>query len=111
MSMAADERAVPDSLVGRTSGLVRRGGIVIPFAILFVLLAVASPSFLRLPNLLNILDQQAATVIVAAAGTLVLIGGGIDLSVGAVYALAGVTSATVAAQGGAAEYADLPALG
>jgi ribose transport system permease protein len=105
MSMAADERAVPDSLVGRTSGLVRRGGIVIPFAILFVLLAVASPSFLRLPNLLNILDQQAATVIVAAAGTLVLIGGGIDLSVGAVYALAGVTSATVAAQGGSAPLA------
>jgi ribose transport system permease protein len=70
-----------------------------------VLLAIASPSFLRLPNLFNILDQQAAIIIVASAGTLVLIGGGIDLSVGAVYALAGVTSATVAAQGGPAPLA------
>jgi ribose transport system permease protein len=92
-------------MVARTSSLVRRGGIVIPFAILFVLLALLSPSFLRLPNLLNILDQQAAIIIVAAAGTLVLIGGGIDLSVGAVYALAGVTSATVASQGGPAPLA------
>jgi ribose transport system permease protein len=105
VSAAAREGAASVSLVERTSSLVRRGGIVIPFGILFVILAVISPTFLRLPNLLNILDQQAATIIVAAAGTLVLIGGGIDLSVGAVYALAGVTSATVAAQGGSAPLA------
>jgi ribose transport system permease protein len=80
--------------------LVRRFGILVPFVVLFVLLAVASPSFLRLPNLFNILDQQSATIIIAAAGTLVLVAGGIDLSVGAIYALAGVTAATVASRGG-----------
>lgn len=73
---------------------------MIPFAVLFVALAFTSPTFLRLPNMLNILDQQSATIVVAAAGTLVLIAGGIDLSVGAVYALASVTSATLASTAG-----------
>ena len=40
-------------------------------------------------------------MIVAAAGTLVLIAGGIDLSVGAVYALAGATATQLAATGSA----------
>jgi ribose transport system permease protein len=80
----------------------RRAGILIPFLGLFALLSVASPTFLRVENLQNILDQQAATIIVAAAGTLVLIAGGIDLSVGATYALAAVTSGTIASQGGPA---------
>jgi ribose transport system permease protein len=94
-----------------TTGAVHRGrpdplawlgriGILGPFLILFVLLSLASPTFLRIENFANILDQQSATIIVAAAGTLVLIAGGIDLSVGAVYALAAVTSGTIAARGG-----------
>ena len=69
---------------------LRATGIALPFAALFITLSIASSSFLTKVNLLNILDQQAATLIIAAAGTLVLVAGGIDLSVGAVYALAGV---------------------
>src|SRR5215471_8758062 len=68
----------------------RKSGIVLPFLILFIILSIASGPFLTKTNLLNILDQQAATLIIAAAGTLVLVTGGIDLSVGATYALAGV---------------------
>ncbi|MBA3877187.1 MAG: ABC transporter permease [Anaerolinea sp.] len=78
------------------AAIARQSGIVTPFVVLFATLSIASETFLRLPNLMNILDQQAATVIVAAAGTLVLVAGGIDLSVGAVYALSGVTAATLA---------------
>jgi ribose transport system permease protein len=74
----------------------RASGILIPFAALFITLSISSSSFLTKVNLLNILDQQAATLIIAAAGTLVLVAGGIDLSVGAVYSLAGVTAAEVA---------------
>jgi ribose transport system permease protein len=85
---AADRAALIDK--------ARASGILIPFAALFITLSVASSSFLTKVNLLNILDQQAATLIIAAAGTLVLVAGGIDLSVGAVYALAGVTAAEVA---------------
>ncbi len=75
---------------------LRRGGILLPFAVLFIVLAVASPPFFSTVNLLDILDQQAATLIIAAAGTLVLVAGGIDLSVGATYALAGVVAAHLA---------------
>jgi ribose transport system permease protein len=75
---------------------LRRAAIVFPFLILFVVLSVASGPFFTKVNLLDILDQQASTLIIAAAGTLVLVAGGIDLSVGAIYALAGVTAAHLA---------------
>ena len=87
------ERASVARRVGHGLG---RAGILIPFAIAFVLIALASPSFLRFQNLSNILDQQAGIIIAACAGTLVLIAGGIDLSIGAVYGLAGATSLIVA---------------
>jgi ribose transport system permease protein len=74
---------------------VRDGAIVIPFVALFLVLAMISPPFLSSTNLLNIVDQQSTFLIMAAAGTLVLVAGGIDLSVGAVHALAGVTAAQV----------------
>ncbi len=72
---------------------LRSLGILIPFVILFAVLSTTSSAFATKPNLLNILDQQSATLIIAAAGTLVVIAGGIDLSVGAIYGFAGVTSA------------------
>ena len=72
---------------------LRRVGILVPFVILFAVLSLTSESFATKTNLLNILDQQSATLIIAAAGTLVLVAGGIDLSVGATYSLAAVTSA------------------
>ena len=50
-------------------------------------------------NLLDILDQQSSTLIIAAAGTMVLIAGGIDLSVGATYALAQVIATKMAISG------------
>jgi len=71
----------------------RKGGILLPFLVLFIVLSVASSPFFTKTNLLDILDQQASTLIIAAAGTLVLVAGGLDLSVGATYALAGVVSA------------------
>ena len=93
--------AAPDRGIGwaTRAGLparMRRGGIIFPFVALFVVLSVASGSFFSKVNLLDILDQQASTLIIAAAGTLVLVAGGIDLSVGATYALAGVVSAHLA---------------
>jgi ribose transport system permease protein len=81
-----------------TSARLRSAGILIPFLILFTVLSLTSDSFATKVNFLNILDQQSAILIIAAAGTLVLVAGGIDLSVGATYSLAGVTSAHFALQ-------------
>jgi ribose transport system permease protein len=51
-------------------------------------------------NLLNLVDQQSTILIVAAASTLILIAGGIDLSVGAVFALSGIVAVQVSNSSG-----------
>ena len=51
--------------------------------------------FLGIKNLSNILRQTSITTILGVGMTLVIISGGIDLSVGSVLALAGVLSAAV----------------
>jgi ribose transport system permease protein len=80
---------------------IRSLGIVFPFLALFVVLSITSSAFLTSTNLLDILDQQSSTLVVAAAGTLVLVAGGIDLSVGATYSLASVTAGHFALESGA----------
>jgi ribose transport system permease protein len=81
-------------------GRAREGGIVYPFVLLFIILAIwKGPTFYGKTNLLEILDQQSATLIIAAAGTMVLIAGGIDLSVGATYALCEVIATKMAIAG------------
>jgi ribose transport system permease protein len=81
-------------------GRARQGGIVYPFLVLFVVLVAAKGStFANQTNMLEILDQQSATLIIAAAGTMVLIAGGIDLSVGATYALCQVIALKMAISG------------
>jgi len=79
--------------VSELFGSWRTAGILLPFAALFIALSVTSEPFLHTTNLLNILDQQSSLLIIAAAGTLVLVAGGIDLSVGATYALSSVVAA------------------
>src|SRR6188474_3446371 len=49
-------------------------------------------------NLFTILQQASAIGVVTVGMTFVIIGGGIDLSVGAIMALAGVWATTVATQ-------------
>ena len=84
------------SLAQRAGRVIERAGIFIPFIIAFAVLSLISPPFLRFGNLTNILDQQAGIIIVACAGTFVLIAGGIDLSIGAIYGLAGAVALTTA---------------
>ncbi|MGH8980487.1 MAG: ABC transporter permease [Acidimicrobiales bacterium] len=79
----------------RLRGLLglRQSGIVIPFVALFIVLSATSSHFLTGTNLLNVVNQQSSTLIPAAGETLVLVAGGLDLSIGSIYALAGVTAA------------------
>lgn len=72
---------------------------------LFILLglcgifAVLSPAFLNPTNLTNVLRQVSIVVIVAVAGTMVMVSGGLDISVGGVLALTGVVFAKLAVAG------------
>ncbi len=69
--------------------------IVFPFLAVFLALAIGSPAFLGAQNIGNVLDRQSGILIVAAASTLVLIAGGIDLSIGATYMFTAVVCGTV----------------
>ena len=92
---ATPQRPAP-TMSQRTRQLIQRFGIGVPFVITFVVLSLVSPPFLRSQNLTNILDQQAGIIIVACAGALVLIAGGIDLSIGAIYGLSGAIALNTA---------------
>ncbi len=70
--------------------------VLIMIAILIVALSLMSDSFLTFRNLQNILNQNAPLAIMASAMTLVIIGGGFDLSVGSIFAVAGVSAAWIA---------------
>lgn len=57
-----------------------------------IVLTIESPYFLTGHNLVNVLSQTAVLGIVAAGSTFVIIGGDLDLSVGANLALTGVVA-------------------
>ena len=71
-------------------------GIYIAFLGLFVFLSFSSPSFLTTQNILNILRQSSMNGIIAVGMTFVIVTGGIDLSVGAIVALAAVAATSFA---------------
>ena len=71
----------------------RRFGLAIGLAFACVAIALVDPVFVTPSNIYNIFGQSAVIGIVAAGMTFVIVCGGIDLSVGAVVALAGVVLA------------------
>lgn len=110
MSNSTDTRTPTD--VGSAPNLWRRIpwrslAIVFPFLAVFIALSIGSPAFLGLQNIGNVLDRQSGILIVAVASTLVLIAGGIDLSVGATYMFSAVICGTLILKVGGTEGAAL----
>lgn len=61
--------------------------------VLILLFGAFNPVFISVPNLLNIIDQIAIIGIIAIGMTVVIITGGIDLSVGSIVAFSGIVLA------------------
>ena len=80
----------PRALAAHT---VRQLGTLAGLLALSVSLWAATPHFLTVSNLLNVLEQTALNAVVAVGMTFVIISGGIDLSVGSVLAVAGIVLA------------------
>lgn len=93
--MTAERNQVTTGLV-KLRGKVGQFGILWAFILLTIFLTAQSSAFLTTSNLLNLLNNAAPQLIIGAAATLVIIAGGFDLSVGAVFALAAVVAAKLA---------------
>ncbi len=81
--------------------LVREGGggvLLLLFAALVIALSLLQPYFLTEQNIVNVLRSSAFLIIAACGQMLVLVVGGIDLSIGAVIALTSVVSSSVMAE-------------
>lgn len=80
-------------------------GIIAVLVILFVILSFISPVFLTSSNLITVLQQITINVFLALGMTLVIILGGIDLSVGAIVALSGTLTVGFIVNSGMPVYA------
>ncbi|TFC19733.1 ABC transporter permease [Cryobacterium algoritolerans] len=79
----------------RAARAFRSYGIVGALALLVAAITIAQPGFLAYGNLMNILSQWAPVAIMGIGMTYVVITGGFDLSVGAIYSLCAVTAAAI----------------
>ncbi len=75
----------------------RNIGILLAVGIVF---SLTTDRFLTVENLTNVLRQVSFVGIASCAVTLVMVAGGLDLSVGSVVAIAGVVAAKFAAEAG-----------
>jgi ribose transport system permease protein len=71
-------------------------GPLIGLVLLCVVLALATDTFMTVRNILNVLDQVTVLGVMAIGMTLVILIGGIDLSVGSILALAAMVMGFVA---------------
>jgi ribose transport system permease protein len=74
-------------------------GIFVGFLLMLVVFGLSSKYFFTVENLLNIAKQSSIIAVIAFGMTLVIISGGIDLSVGSVVALSAVVMATLMKKG------------
>lgn len=75
------------------TGFVKQAAILWVFIILCLIIAVLSPNFIKLLNIVTVFKQISMLGILAIGSTFVLISGGIDLSVGSIVSLSGVCAA------------------
>lgn len=92
--------SVTEKLFGSTKSYFKRNaGILIGLVALCVVIAFRSDSFLTYENIVNVLRQSAQNIFIASGMTIILIAGGIDLSVGSVVGLVGVMVGTMVNDG------------
>jgi ribose/xylose/arabinose/galactoside ABC-type transport system permease subunit len=98
-ALTAAQPVVRRQSLVQTLGL-GRFTLLIVLLLIIAVTAIGNPRFLSVNNLLNILFQVSALGIVAAGQTILLIAGGLDLSVGAALSVAGLATAlTIASTG------------
>lgn len=95
MSQAMPQASVSPAANLLTRFSIRDAGTLIGLVVIMAVFAMLVPGFLSERNLLNILQQSSINACLALGMTLVIISGGIDLSVGPTAALSAVLSASL----------------
>jgi ribose transport system permease protein len=72
---------------------VREAGVLGALVVLCIVLSLASPYFFTLRNIFNVLQGMSTIGMMAVGATMVLVAGGLDLSVGSVLAVGAVLTA------------------
>lgn len=80
--------------------LLRKGSPILIFLVLFIVMSVCSPNFLTWSSIMNVLRQSSVLGILAIGQAVVIMAGGIDLSVGAMMAISGCIMAVGQTQWG-----------
>ncbi|KAA5830036.1 ABC transporter permease [Saccharopolyspora hirsuta] len=97
---STSDRGLLGALGDRMSGAVSQVAAAGALIVVFVVLSIVAPSFLTADNLFNLGSQTSVNAVMAVGVTLVIITGGIDLSVGSVAALSGVVGVLLMAEHG-----------
>lgn len=89
--MEAKTVTAPDrSMAMKLTNRKKEFSIFIALMVLCICLSILSPYFLRVNNIFNVLRQFSITGILAVGEALIIITGGIDLSIGSLVGLMGV---------------------
>lgn len=106
LTRPSEKTILSNSLTSRLNSTFKstESGIFLALMIISVILTVVRPNFASSYNLGTLVRQFSFTTIVAFGQTLVLISGGIDLSVGAIAGLCGILSAWMMAGTGIDAY-------
>lgn len=83
----------------RNSMKIREVGVIVPLVAAFIFFALNSKVFLTAPNMMNVFRNASFVYITAIGMTFLIISGAFDLSVGSVYAFAGVFAGTLMTNG------------
>lgn len=96
MSSLSNAKAAEGPAVsGRRTLALRDAGTLIGLVVILMVFAMLAPGFISERNLLNILQQSSLNACLALGMTLVIVSGGIDLSVGPTAALSAVISGSM----------------
>ena len=77
----------------------REMSVAVAYAALLLVLAAAAPGFFSAANLRDLMLGNVPVLVVAAGMTLVILAGGIDISVGSQFAVASVAAGVLAKAG------------
>jgi ribose/xylose/arabinose/galactoside ABC-type transport system permease subunit len=98
-----DRTAVRSSMFSRITTFFRtrfaEGTLILILAAFFIILSFTSPSFMTLNNLSNLVRQVSIIGVVSIGMTIVIISGGIDLSVGSMVGFANILVAVLMVNG------------